>query len=154
MNIQMRPCKLLDAHLQISIHIIHAPLDSKFFKMFLMLYKNFQSQIQENGICLFIVFVFKMLFLWKQSIAKPLLFMVPNVSNLCPPPQVPSLYRYSLKSLIILLNCFNVVPKLTSKIFTILCIKRGKFRWSKMYHLIAPTQIRSIVKKHILKLFC
>jgi hypothetical protein len=44
--------------------------------MFLMLYKNFQSHFQENGICLFIVFVFKMLFLWKQSIAKPLLFMV------------------------------------------------------------------------------
>jgi hypothetical protein len=41
-----------------------------------MLDKNFQSHIQENRICHFIVFVFKMLFLWKQSIAKLLLFMV------------------------------------------------------------------------------
>jgi hypothetical protein len=70
MNIQMRPCKLLDAHLQISIHIIHAPLASKFLKMFLMLYKNFQSHIQEDGICLFIVFVFKMVVLMKPKYCK------------------------------------------------------------------------------------
>jgi len=60
MNIQMRPCKLLDARLQISIHIRHAPLASK----------NFQSHIQENGICLFIVFVFKMVVLMKPKYCK------------------------------------------------------------------------------------
>jgi hypothetical protein len=79
----------------------------------------------------------------------------PNVSNLCPPPQVPSLYRYSLKSLIISLKYFECCSQVNIKDFhNVHDQKGGKFRWSNMYYLIAPTQIRSIVKEHILKLFC